>query len=919
MSTTHVVANRAQFDSALGRISDGDVIALAPGGFGGLTLRDAAFAKGVTITSLDPASPAVVESMNLSGSRNVTVEGVAFARDWPVVTNAFYTLLRLDNTQGVVVRDNTFTGSVVNDGSKHDGRIVDVGIYGRDVRDATIEGNHLEGTHRGVSFGGLYNSTIRGNMITDYREDGMSLAYVSGSVIAGNVVRNPIRAGGDHLDYIQIRQVRDTVIDSNFLVQGNGEPSQGIFIGSADSDPAWNHGLTIVNNIVHGGMRNALYLTGMSDSTVANNVVLTHNRNFHNASLIIQESPRIEVVDNVVSGSGSSALNVVSGGGVYRGSVWMNGADVFGPAHHTRVLANANVGGEARPSDFAVVAPHLLQGGRSPGVDVERFAAVEALLGLQPAPGPTQALSLRGIDWSSHLPGDQDFGAIEITDGGVKLTGNVWKQAAGPVALDPRSVIAVDVTIDNPGEIVGIGFLRDGRVLPEHAFAIAGSQNWGHRDAWSQWPAGTTRTVVIEVGRFVKGAFDGLVLIGDDDARAATSVVFSNLRLTNALAALPGSVDAGPAPADPEPAPDGGLAPPDGSVALLQLDFSDGARSFDARPHGIGPQDFGFAETLDGGATLRVGGNGWKHLPQNFTVVDGMTLSFEFAAPAIGEIHGVGLVRPRVNLRETTFALAGTQDDFGLLDFRADGIAPGEWRRFDIVLSDYVSGDFSGLLFIMDNDAAPAVGESLFRNVALSAPDPHGATPPADAFDFVDVTSPDFVDVARLDFTDAVRSFDARPHGIGPQDFGLAETLDGGATVRLSDNGWKYVAQSVDVVDGLTLSFEFAAPAIGEIHGVGLVRPRVNLRETTFALAGTQDDFGLLDFRADGIAPGEWRRFDIVLSDYVSGSFDGFVFIMDNDEEPAVGESLFRNVTLSAPDPMPPDPMLPDPMLLDGF
>ena len=70
------VLNPAQLSSALAGAHAGDTISLSAGDYGDVSILSKAFATDVTITSADPLHHAVFDSLSISRSSGIHVDGV---------------------------------------------------------------------------------------------------------------------------------------------------------------------------------------------------------------------------------------------------------------------------------------------------------------------------------------------------------------------------------------------------------------------------------------------------------------------------------------------------------------------------------------------------------------------------------------------------------------------------------------------------------------------------------------------------------------------------------------------------------------------------------------------------------------------------------------------------------------------------
>jgi hypothetical protein len=133
---------------------------------------------------------------------------------------------------------------------------------------------------------------------------------------------------------------------------------------------------------------------------------------------------------------------------------------------------------------------------------------------------------------SSYTVERQDAGTATPEGDGVTLQGNAWKVVNAPVEILADTVLEFDLDYEDAGEILAIGLVKNGVVLENQAFQLAGSQKWGIQDArLTDAAAGTGNDVSIELGRHFTGQYDGFALIVDDDTDASAIASFSDLYL----------------------------------------------------------------------------------------------------------------------------------------------------------------------------------------------------------------------------------------------------------------------------------------------------------------------------------------------------------------------------------------------------
>ena len=72
----------------------------------------------------------------------------------------------------------------------------------------------------------------------------------------------------------------------------------------------------------------------------------------------------------------------------------------------------------------------------------------------------------------------------------ISLSGNAWKALDLPVTITENTVLSFDLSIEDAGEIVGIGFDTDNNLSPEFLFQLDGTQSWGRQAFNGQYSVG---------------------------------------------------------------------------------------------------------------------------------------------------------------------------------------------------------------------------------------------------------------------------------------------------------------------------------------------------------------------------------------------------------------------------------------------
>lgn len=248
IAASSVTASPATLDARLRQAHDGEVITLAPGDYGLVTVPQRSHAKPVV---LDAAK--------------ATFSGIVIRK-----------------ADGIAIRG----GTVVAPGGKSYGIAIDRASH------VTIDGMKITGAHRGVVVNMSSDIALTNNQLTGLISDGIDIALSRRMVVSGNSCRdfNPIWAvydaagkrlrDGDHPDCIQAWSRPTAPPSADIVVTGNDieVTGQGIFFGNHVRNGVDDGGfdrIRIENNKVRVGLPRGITLGNGRDSVVRNNDVST--------------------------------------------------------------------------------------------------------------------------------------------------------------------------------------------------------------------------------------------------------------------------------------------------------------------------------------------------------------------------------------------------------------------------------------------------------------------------------------------------------------------------------------------------------------------------------------------------------------------------------------------------------------------
>jgi hypothetical protein len=139
---------------------------------------------------------------------------------------------------------------------------------------------------------------------------------------------------------------------------------------------------------------------------------------------------------------------------------------------------------------------------------------------------------------------------------------------------------------------------------------------------------------------------------------------------------------------------------------------------FSAQPvTSFGSQDTNSTMAIeDGGASLRITGNGWKKIALPWTITANTVLEFDFSSSSQGEVHGIGFDTNESPSGNRTFKVYGTQN-WGINAF--DNYTGSGVTHYTIPVGQYFTGSYTYLVFLDDHDVGSPTGESWFSNVQI--------------------------------------------------------------------------------------------------------------------------------------------------------------------------------------------------------
>lgn len=307
-----VVDSVPSFNNALKVAQGGDTIQLASGTYSGLAISNVKFASGVTITSLDATTPAVLTNFNINGSNGLTFTNLEFVAKAPA-----YFAFQVRNSDDIHFYGLRVHGSLDGDASNDAD-----GLQVLNSSNVSITYSEFQQLGRGMAIGSTTNVVVEGNKVFGIRSDGMDFAQVANLRVTGNLIHSINAVGDDHPDAIQFWTLgttvasRDILISGNVILRGEGGATQGIYLRDEIGGMPYER-VTIENNIVVGTGYNAIRVNGAKDLVVKGNELISNPGDTNKSFMLVQNADGVRATDNKAISIGfDKVTNLTSVGNV---------------------------------------------------------------------------------------------------------------------------------------------------------------------------------------------------------------------------------------------------------------------------------------------------------------------------------------------------------------------------------------------------------------------------------------------------------------------------------------------------------------------------------------------------------------------------------------------------------------------------
>jgi hypothetical protein len=265
--------------NATGVIHSGDVIYLRNGNHGDVVLSGVND-KFITIEA-EPGQNPIISRLTIYGASKWAVRGITFRNgaggNW---------LVQLLNhkwhgpSDNIIFERNTLLSNVdANTSSTKDWISHASSGIKSDAMCSAIRFNRLTNIRTGIMINGA-NSTIEGNVIDHFADDGIDVTIGNISILANRITNNHNIADGNHNDGIQgwtfSDSGNDNVVIADNVIINSTKPLlalPGELQGITIFDGKWRN-VRVVNNCVRTNVWHGIALYGVRDSVVEGNTVI---------------------------------------------------------------------------------------------------------------------------------------------------------------------------------------------------------------------------------------------------------------------------------------------------------------------------------------------------------------------------------------------------------------------------------------------------------------------------------------------------------------------------------------------------------------------------------------------------------------------------------------------------------------------
>lgn len=275
LAATFKVADAAQLKSAITASLPGDIILLAAGNYGRITISGQSRTGASVVIMPDGSAKPVASEISVSNSSGFTILGLQ-------VTGTAHPLVGVSYSSDISLGGLRIYGITNNKDAWDDSNS---GLWIRNSQRVSVSNSSISDARTGM-YSQRNNGVILADNTIEYVREGLNVAATNRLLLRRNRFQNfnPNYGLGDHADAVQFWTEGETVgstnvvIVDNYLMLSGKKAVQGFFIaGGADPsepDGIMHERVEVRNNIYYGSSRNALRLGGVRNGWIHHNTLV---------------------------------------------------------------------------------------------------------------------------------------------------------------------------------------------------------------------------------------------------------------------------------------------------------------------------------------------------------------------------------------------------------------------------------------------------------------------------------------------------------------------------------------------------------------------------------------------------------------------------------------------------------------------
>lgn len=520
-----VVKNQTELNAAIKNAISGDTILLAPGTYTSLVVYGLNPAANITIASQDPSKKAVIETVKINSSSNLTLKDVDVLRP-TLPANELDVANQINNSSNITIDGVRFSG-----GTGDPSNALGTGLSITNGTNNKVINSSFDHYVIGLSVRFGTNMVVQNNYFHDNRRDHSNFAQMTNVTIDNNKFVGLYPIGDEHPDAVQFMTNGTTVgssnvtITNNVVLQGGGRGTQGFFLSDEIGKQYQN--VTIKNNLIYlSGWYHGINVKNGVGVTIDSNTIL---------SAPDEKSTWIRVED--VTGTVKNNLTdqvILAGTNNLTSS---NNIELVKNPAMIRSIADLNKGADA--TVYGLMVPGIGYAPVAGSTMANEVNAQKAAVAALPAAGPKLLLDLnfsaQGVidtsGWSTDDPvkplaaGMISNNMLNVKTGsGLELARGTSQQLFGMTAFTLNFDMKRSGTTASAGQIIGVykswgvSLRADG----ELSFSMTND-------------AGVTSTLTTTGAKITDTALHKIALSYDSNRRSATLYVDGVARGTAAM------------------------------------------------------------------------------------------------------------------------------------------------------------------------------------------------------------------------------------------------------------------------------------------------------------------------------------------------------------------------------------------------